>query len=71
MHKFLVCPYKSQDFAQSHTDFAQSHKIFSWLHDRETVTFRNSDYIYLRVHSQRPSLYYYSKCKKIRLTMIF
>ena len=36
MHKFLVCTYKSQDFAQSQTIFARSH-------DRETVTFRNSE----------------------------
>ena len=35
MHKFLFCAYKSQDFAQSQ-------KIFMWLHDLETVTFRNS-----------------------------
>ena len=35
VHTFLVCAYKSQDFAQSQENFA-------WLHDRETVTFRNS-----------------------------
>ena len=35
MHKFSVCAYKSQDFAQSRENFAR-------LHDRETVTFRNS-----------------------------
>ena len=35
MHKSLVCPCNSQDFAQSQTFFALSH-------DRETVTFRNS-----------------------------
>ena len=35
MHKFLVCAYKSQDFAQSQ-------KICAGSHDRETVTFRNS-----------------------------
>ena len=35
MHKFLVCAYKSQDFAQSQKFFARSH-------DRETVNFRNS-----------------------------
>ena len=35
MHRFWVCTYKSQDFAQSQTNFARSH-------DRETVTFRNS-----------------------------
>ena len=34
-HKFLVCAYKSQDFAQSQKNCAR-------LHDRETVTFRNS-----------------------------
>ena len=38
MHKFLVCLYKYQDFAQSQKNFARSH-------DRETVTFRNSDWI--------------------------
>ena len=35
MHKFLVCAYNSQDFAQTQENFARSH-------DRETVTFRNS-----------------------------
>ena len=35
MHKFWVCAYKSQDFAQGQENFARSH-------DRETVTFRNS-----------------------------
>ena len=37
MHNFSVCAYKSQDFAQSEKNFAPSH-------DRETVTFRNSDF---------------------------
>ena len=36
MHKFLVCAYKSQDFAQSQ-------RILARLHDRETMTFRNFD----------------------------
>ena len=36
MHKFLVCAYDSQDLAQTPEKFALSH-------DRETVTFRNSD----------------------------
>ena len=36
MHNFLVCAYKSQDFAQNLKKFAQSH-------DRESVTFRNSE----------------------------
>ena len=36
MHKLLVCACKSQDFAQSQKKIAQSH-------DRETVTFRNSE----------------------------
>ena len=35
MHIFLVCTYKSQDFAQNL-------KLFARSHDRETVTFRNS-----------------------------
>ena len=35
MHQFLVCTYKSQDFAQSLEIFARSHY-------RVTVTFRNS-----------------------------
>ena len=35
MHNFLVCAYKSQDFAQNLKNFARSH-------DRTTVTFRNS-----------------------------
>ena len=35
MHNFLVCSYKSQDFAQSQKFFARSH-------DHETVTFRIS-----------------------------
>ena len=35
MPKFLVCTYLSEDFAQSQKQFTQ-------LHDRETVTFRNS-----------------------------
>ena len=35
MHKFLVCAYKSQDFAQSQKNVARSL-------DRETVTFRKS-----------------------------
>ena len=36
MHHWLVCAYKSEDFAQSQENFARSD-------DRETVTFRNSD----------------------------
>ena len=36
MHKFLICAYKSQNFAQSQ-------KIFMRSSDRETVTFRNSE----------------------------
>ena len=36
-HQFLVCACKSEDFAQSQKNFARSH-------DRETVTFRNSDH---------------------------
>ena len=35
LHTFLVCAYKSPDFAQSQKIFAQSH-------DCQTVTFRNS-----------------------------
>ena len=35
MHQFLVCPCKSEDFAQSQENFAP-------LHDHETVTFRSS-----------------------------
>ena len=35
MHKFSVCAYNSQDFAQTPENFARSH-------DRVTVTFRNS-----------------------------
>ena len=35
IHIFLVCAWKSQDFAQSQKNFVQSH-------DRETMTFRNS-----------------------------
>ena len=35
MHEFLVCAYKSQDFAQSQT-------IFALWHDHVTVTFRKS-----------------------------
>ena len=35
MHKFLVCAYKSQDFAQTQENFARSH-------DCETGTFKNS-----------------------------
>ena len=50
MHKFLVCPYKYRDSAQSHKNFARSH-------DHETVTFRNSCSMYLRAHSLRPTLY--------------
>ena len=37
-HKFLVCTCTSQDFAQSQ-------KIVARLHDRETVTFRNSAFM--------------------------
>ena len=36
MHIFLVCANKFQDLAQSQIFFAPSH-------DRQTVTFRNSD----------------------------
>ena len=35
MHKFLICAYNSQDFAQTQENFAPSH-------DGTTVTFRNS-----------------------------
>ena len=35
MHKFLVCIYKSQDFAQRQKNFARSH-------DPETMTFTKS-----------------------------
>ena len=38
MHKLLVCSCKSHDFAQSQ-------KKFTLSHDRETVTFRNSECI--------------------------
>ena len=34
-HKFLVCAYNSQHFAQTQENVARSH-------DRATVTFRNS-----------------------------
>ena len=37
MHQLLVCAYKSKGLAQSQENCA-------WLHDRETVTFRNSAY---------------------------
>ena len=37
MQKLLVCSCKSHDFAQSQ-------KKFTLSHDRETVTFRNSEY---------------------------
>ena len=36
MHKFSVCACISQDFAQSK-------KIFVRMHDRSTLTFRNSE----------------------------
>ena len=36
LHKLLVCACKYQDFAQSQKKIARSH-------DRETVTFRNSE----------------------------
>ena len=36
MHKFLGCAYNFQDLAQTQENFARSH-------DRDTVTFRNSD----------------------------
>ena len=36
---FPACTYKSQHFAQSQLSFALSH-------GGETVTFRNSDYVY-------------------------
>ena len=35
MHTFLICAYKSPDFAQTPENFARSH-------DCETMTFRNS-----------------------------
>ena len=38
MHNFLVCTYHSQNFAQIPENFARSH-------DRETVTFKNSDFL--------------------------
>ena len=44
MHKFLVCLYKYQDFAQSQKNFARSH-------DCETVTFRNSVVFYQQGYS--------------------
>ena len=37
MHKFLVCTCKSQDISHSQKKIVRSH-------DREAVTFRNSDY---------------------------
>ena len=45
MHKFLVCLYNSQDFAQTQ-------EYFAWSHDRETMTFRNSDSTQLTVDSK-------------------
>ena len=39
MHKLLVCACKSQDFVQSKNKFARSH-------NRDTVTFRNSEFGY-------------------------
>ena len=47
MHNFLVCACKSQDFAQSQ-------KICARSHDRETVSFRNSE---LAVSSPPPVLH--------------
>ena len=44
MHTCLVCAYNSQDFAQTQENVARSH-------DRETVTFRNSE------HNARHLLY--------------
>ena len=41
IHKFLVCAYNSQDFAQTQENFARSQ-------DRATVTFRNSGPLVLR-----------------------
>ena len=38
IHKFLVCAYNSQDFAQTPENFA-------WSLDRKTVTFRNSAFL--------------------------
>ena len=38
LHKFFVCACKSQDFALNQKNFARSH-------DREIVTFINSDWI--------------------------
>ena len=37
MHNFF-CAYNSQDFAQTQENFAR-------LHDRETVTFKNSGFL--------------------------
>ena len=57
MHNFLVYAYSSQDFAQTQEIFARSH-------DRETVTFRNSDiYIYLPASAQ-----YIGKSTTLHLT---
>ena len=39
MHNFLVCACKSQDFAQSQKKIAR-------LHDRETMTYKNSDIVF-------------------------
>ena len=43
IHIFLVCTCKSHDLAHSQKKIEQSQEKFQRLHDRETVTFRNSD----------------------------
>ena len=53
IHKFLVCAYKSWNFAQSQENFARSH-------DRVTVTFRNSDYWPLQMWLHRKRCLAYS-----------
>ena len=53
MNNFLVCPCKSQDFAQSQKNCAQ-------LHAHETVTFRNSVYtVYCELHCVHCTVLFY------------
>ena len=48
MHKFLVGAYNSQDFAQTPEKFARSH-------NRETMTYRNSDGVVIKMDFEKGS----------------
>ena len=64
VHTFLGCTYNFQDFAQTQENFAQ-------LHDRETVTFKNSAVHLHTVHNMYTLLFMYTVYTMNNLTQLY